>query len=272
MPNLPDGNYVVIPDLQAPYHDKRLTARFTEFIRDFQPDGLLCVGDESDSPEPSRWNKGMAGEFAGTLEKGLRDTYDLLHGFARAMNGSKGTPKPFLLSRSNHADRVQTYIARYAPALSQTSWNHYPSIMGYGTAPLLAGRDEPLPIQWHTRPIAFAAGWVVMHGDEGNMIQSAGGTALSLARKTGESVICGHTHRAGIQHWATGHSGRINNTLVGMEVGHMMSVPQAGYLKYGGANWQQAFGILRIRSRRVHPELILVTKSRFVVEGQTYVA
>lgn len=271
MKNLADGNYLVIPDLQVPYHDRRLTARFAEFISDFQPDGLLCVGDESDSPEPSRWNKGTAGEFSGTLEKGLRETYDVLHSFAKAMNRS-GKPKPFLLSRSNHADRVQKYIARYAPALAQTSWNEYTTIMGYGCKPLLSGRDEPLPIQWHNGPVRFASGWVMMHGDEGNMIQSAGGTALSLARKVGESVICGHTHRAGIQHWATGHSGKINNTLIGMEVGHMMAMPQATYLKYGGANWQQAFGILRIRNKVVHPELVLVTKSRWTVEGRHYVA
>jgi len=63
---------IVIPDMQVPYHDSRAVRAVQNFVGDYQPDELYCVGDEADSPEPSRWNKGLAGEFEGTLQKWTR--------------------------------------------------------------------------------------------------------------------------------------------------------------------------------------------------------
>ena len=132
MKYLRDGNYVVVPDLQAPFHDKRTVKTFTEFLGAFRPDGLLIVGDEADSPEPARWNKGMATEFAGTLEAGLIQTYDILYDLCNTTLG------PIILSRSNHGDRIQKYLSKYGPALAKASWNQYDRIMGYnGHEPLL---------------------------------------------------------------------------------------------------------------------------------------
>lgn len=266
MKYLADGDYAVVPDIQAPYHDKRTVDAFIKYLWDSDLDGAICVGDEADSPEPSRWNKGMAAEYKGTLEAGLTESYDILHRMTYAL----GLDKPFLLSRSNHGDRIQKYISRYAPAMN-TSWNQYDRIMGYnGHAPLLKDRDEPLAVTYIEEPIAFARGWLVLHGDESSMIQSAGGTALSLAKKTGASVICGHTHRAGMQHHNLSHSGKVTQQLIGLEVGHFMDMKKAGYLGFGGANWQQAFAILRIRKGVVYPELVLIHKGKFTVEGVTY--
>jgi hypothetical protein len=64
---LRDGDYVVIPDLQCPSHDQRAVNALCKFIEVYQPDGILNVGDEADSPEPARWNKGQAEEYAGTF-------------------------------------------------------------------------------------------------------------------------------------------------------------------------------------------------------------
>ena len=61
---------VVLSDIQAPYHDARLVTNIQRFVKDYKPDELYCVGDEADAPEPSRWTKGRAGEYAGTLQKG----------------------------------------------------------------------------------------------------------------------------------------------------------------------------------------------------------
>ena len=45
---LEDGNYIVIPDLQCPYEDPKVTAAVTRFVYDYAPDGLLGVGDEAE--------------------------------------------------------------------------------------------------------------------------------------------------------------------------------------------------------------------------------
>lgn len=247
---------VFLPDFQVPYQDKRAVAALQQFVADYQPDKLICVGDEADSPEPSRWNKGTAGEYAGTLQKGLDETHQLMAGFRDALGD-----KPFHVMRSNHGDRIQNYVRRYAPALDSLRSLAYEQLLGY---------DE-LDIQYHTRMYNFARGWAVAHGDEGNLIRTPGGTALGLAKRAGVSVICGHTHKLGIQHDHSAYNGRTTRTLFGVEVGHMMDLKKAGYLKTGGANWQAGFGIGYIDSKgNMTPVTIPVIDGRFTVEGEEY--
>lgn len=261
---LADGNYLVLSDLQAPFHDKRAVQALTRFTSEYEFDGILCVGDEADQPEPSRWNKGSAAEFADTFEDGLQQTYDVLHGFRVALG-----PKPFHMMRSNHTDRINIYLSRYAPALAQTSWNRFERIMGYDSTPLLEGRDESLNITFHQNVYEFAPGWVLAHGDETTGVRSSGGTALSLAKKFGQSVIAGHTHKLAKQHAHLSSGGRINQYLWGYEVGHLMDMSQAGYLKGGHGNWQSGFCMLYIRDGQAHPVLVPIENDRFLVEGVT---
>jgi hypothetical protein len=95
------------------------------------------------------------------------------------------------------------------------------------------------------------------HGDEGRSIQTPGSTAMSLAKKLGKSVVCGHTHKLGLQHETTGLYGK-NKTIYGMEVGHLMDIKQASYLTSGIANWQQGIGILVEKNRKVVPYTVPV--------------
>ena len=45
-------------------------------------------------------------------------------------------------------------------------------------------------------------------------------------------------------------------TIYGMEVGCLMNLAQAAYLKSGGANWQLAFGIFNVDGSHVSPHLV----------------
>lgn len=248
--------YLIIPDLQIPYHDAPMVKAFTQFTKDYQPDQLLCVGDEADSPEPSRWNKGTAGEFAGTLQKGLDKTHEVISDFRDAIGD-----KPFHIMRSNHGDRIQNYVRKYAPALDSLRSLEYETLLGY----------HQLGINFHHNIYKFAPGWGMAHGDEGSLIGTSGGTALNLAKRTGLSIVCGHTHRLGIQHHHTAYSGKINGRLYGVEVGHMMDLKKAGYLKSGGANWQAGFAIMYVdKNKRVTPSVIPVNGRSFTVEGKQY--
>lgn len=246
---------VVLSDIQAPYHDRKAVAAVQQFVADYDPDELYCVGDEADMPEPSRWNKNTAGEFAGTLQKGLDETAAIMKGFREALGD-----KPFHTMRSNHGDRLRHYVSRYAPALNSLRSLEYETLLGY------IEND----ITYHDKIWQFAPGWALAHGDEGNLIRTAGGTALSLAKRTGLSIVCGHTHRAGIQHEHTGVNGKVTNRLYGFEVGNLMDLSKAGYLKTGGANWQQAFGMLYIDKKNVTPVVVPINNRSFTVEGTVY--
>lgn len=247
---------VVLSDIQAPYHDKKATRAVQEFVKDYQPDELFCVGDEADSPEPSRWNKGRAEEYAGTLQKGLDITHDVMRGFREGIGD-----KPFHLMRSNHGDRIQSYISKYAPALSSLRSLEYTSLLRY----------HEIGITYHDSIWQFHPGWALAHGDEGSLIRTAGGTALNLANRIGLSVVCGHTHRQGQQHDHVGYNGRHTSQLYGVEVGNLMNMADATYLSTGSANWQQGFGILHIDSKKNITAInIPINKKSFTVEGTTY--
>lgn len=246
---------VVLSDIQAPSEDRQLVKAVQRFVKDYEPDQLFCVGDEADSPEPSRWNKGTAGEYAGTLQKGLDRTNEIMAGFRECLGD-----KPFHVQRSNHGDRIRQYISRYAPALSSIRSLEYETLLGY---------DE-LDIQYHHNIYKFAPGWAMAHGDEGSLLRTAGGTALSLAKRTGVSIVCGHTHRQGVQHEHTGFNGSLSGKLFGVEVGHMMDLKKASYLKSGAANWQAGFGILYVDGAKVTPTVVPVHGRSFTVEGQKY--
>lgn len=244
---------VLLPDTQVPYHDAKYVEALQRFVGDFQPDVLAHVGDHLDAPEPSRWNKGMAGEYAPTLANSIAEASAMLGFFREVHDG------PFHLKLGNHDERVETYVQRYAPALA--------SLPGLKIETLLG--TDALDIDVHRSVHEIAPGWLLAHGHEAGLNRTAGGTAMGLARKVGKSVVCGHTHRAGIQHETRGYLGKVS-TLFGMEVGHAMDMRKADYLKYGGANWAQAFGILRVFNRTVIPSVHYVQGRRFVVDGAVY--
>ena len=229
---------VVLSDLQIPYHDPVALKKVIHFIKWYRPNELWCVGDELDAPEPSRWNKGMAGEYAPTLQDSIDQTYNIMADFRDAL----GRNKPFIIQRSNHTDRIQTYIRKYAPAFGSLESLKIEELLGYSS----------LGIQYLHRFKELLPGWVMAHGDEGRSVQVPGSTAMSLAKKLGKSVVCGHTHKLGLQHETTGLYGK-NRTVYGLEVGHLMDMRQASYLTSGIANWQQGIGILVEKDRKVTP-------------------
>lgn len=229
--------WIVISDLQYPYTDMEFVDELIEYIKYAKPNqGLLCVGDELDSPQPSRWSKGLAEEYEGTLQEHIDGCHEMMARFRAAIPKTK----EFHVMRSNHGDRIQLYLEKYAPALSSLRALDYPTLLGY----------EALGITYHDRPLEFAPGWHLAHGDEGSLSRLAGRTAANLAEKWGSNVVIGHTHRLG----SVGHSVGVNSDLTtrwGVEVGHMMDVSKADYLNSGSADWQQGYGVVTADGSRV---------------------
>jgi hypothetical protein len=264
IPRLGKGRYLILSDIQAPLHSERHVAGVTSWLAQ-QDDisGILCVGDEADQTEVSRWTRGTSLESQGTLEAGLLKTHEILRDFASELPDGA----PFIMQRSNHTDRIANYIAKYAPGFINTSWNDFPAIMGYGTPSLLAGTDNRvLPITWSARPYEFSEGWVMAHGDEGGGSRFAGGTALGLARRWNRSVVCGHTHKMGHTHEHRIMNGEVNQHLFGVEVGNLMDLDKASYLKGGSANWQSGFAIADIGEHTTITNISIVD-NRFHVDG-----
>jgi len=118
----------------------------------------------------------------------------------------------------------------------------------------------------------FAPGWLMTHGHRGKISLSriAGSTALNAAKNFQTSVIMGHTHRLAVVSHTYGFGGEISKTVTGMEVGNLMNMKLAHYLKGGTANWQQGFGIVRVEGKHVRAEAIPISGGKFSVDGVTY--
>jgi hypothetical protein len=239
----------LISDLQVPYHDKAAVDAVSQCITDLKKkdDLVVTVGDEIDLPQISRWTQGKAGEWERTLGKDRDMTVAILANL-----------RVDHVIRSNHTDRLfQSLVARL------------PGLLGL---PELELRNflklDSLGITFHEEAFRVAPGWVVMHGDEAGVSQIPGQTAWGLTQKVGMSVACGHTHRLGLRPHTQSVNGKITRTMFGMEVGNLMDMKQAKYVKTH--NWQQGFAILYVDGAKVTPSLIPIDKRSFVVEGKRY--
>jgi len=241
---------VCISDLQAPFHDQRAVDNIAAFIRSIKPDNVVSVGDEMDMQTISRWAQGTPLEYERSISRDRDTTVELL----------KQLQIKHVI-RSNHTDR-----------LFNTVMMRVPGLLGLPELDLEAFlRFEQLGITYHRKPYELVPGWLLMHGDEGNISQNGGTTALNLAKKTGKSIVCGHTHRMGLVHHTEGVSGMNTRTLWGMEVGNLMDARKASYLKAGISNWQQGFGLLWTDGKQTRPEIIPIQKDgTFMAVGKMW--
>lgn len=247
---------IVLADLQVPYHDPAYIKVMSKFVtemrksRSFDRVELGQIGDLMDQPEVGRWNKGAAGEYAGTFWSGVRTTRQILNIFQFDW-----------IKVGNHDRRVEDYIDKYAPALGgpDSEWN-LESVLG------IPGRVTKL----RREPFRMAPGWVAAHGDEGGMSPIAGRTAFGLTSRWDASVVCGHTHRAGIVSTTVGMAGN-RRRITGMEVGNGMLEKHATYIKSGSPNWQKAFGLFVVEKGRTYDQLIMMSPDcKFTYDGKVW--
>ena len=242
--------YAVISDLQSPYHDQKAVNAVAQFITDWQPDAVLCVGDEADLPQISRWTQGTAGEYTKDLGK-HRDTT------VRVLEQLRVTD----ISRSNHGDRLWNSISRRLPGLMGVPELEYEEFF----------KHKDLGITFHKKPYEFAPGWVLAHGDEGGISKNAGTTAMNLAKKYGKSTVIGHTHRQGMVSETQMLAGKVTSTLTGVETGHLINTrsPGMAYTR-GSANWQAGFCVTYQDGKKVTTVLVPIHGQSFTVESEVY--
>lgn len=241
---------VVVSDVQVPYQSNRQVNALAAFIRGFKPDDVYSVGDHFDLPMVSRWTRNRRGEFDGSIRNHIDEGRRILEKLQVRQ-----------LKVGNHDIRVERYVENYAPALSPLQELRMENLFGLGE----------LGVTLHRDPWEFAPGWVIAHGDEGALSQKPGQTAFNLASKWGKSVVCSHTHRQGHIVNGIGFAGEINSHIHGVEVGCLMEVSQAHYLRAGASNWTPGFAILDISNNRVQPQLIQMSKTGgFIFEGRYF--
>ena len=245
--------------MQIPFHHKRNVEKLQDYIFESKVDGLACVGDEIDVPQLGVFNKGTRAEFERTLQRDFNTAHNVLSDFREALGSKK---KPFILQRSNHSQRIEKYIYKNAPAFESVTALRIENLLGL----------NKLGITYQRHMDYIAPGVLMGHGDEGRLYSQGGLTGLNLGIRTGQNVVCGHTHRQGISKASRGFGGRLN-TIWGMEVGHLMDLRSSGanYIREKAANWQAGFAVLYVEGNHVVPQLVPINeKGKFIVDGKEW--
>ena len=241
--------YVVVSDLQVPFHSPKAVKNLAAFIKKWKPDEVLCVGDEIDFQTISRWSSGKD-EWSGSIGRDRDLCADILYDL-----------KVTQLSRSNHGQRLYTSLMKRLPGLIGAPELEIENFL----------RLPELGIKYHHAPYQIpGTNWIMVHGDEQATKPQGGLTALEAAKRHGKSVVCGHTHRQGISSYTASSNGSVVSQLTGFEVGHLMDTKQAYYTK-GTFNWQQGFGIMYVDKAKVQPICVPIERDgSFIVEGKIY--
>lgn len=247
----------IVSDLQVPFHDRKAVKAVIKFLGDWQPEEVVLIGDCLDFPQPSRWNKDTRGEFEGSIFEDVEYFKErVLTPLREVYDGPVG------MHEGNHDRRPRDYLEKNSPALAGSKLFHIETLCDFERFEI-----DLLPTFYEIAP-----GWVSTHGHMGkiSLSQTAGGTALGAAKKFSKSVVMGHTHRLGISSHTTGYGGKVSQTVTGMEVGNLMDMKLAHYLKEGTANWQQGFGILTVDGQHVKAETVPIHRGRFTVDGDVW--
>ena len=243
---------IVIPDLQCPYEDTHVVRNLSLFIKAFRPDAVLTIGDEIDLPQISRWTENTPGWYEQTLAEDRDRTVDVLWSLFEYS-------KEAHMVRSNHTDRLYKVIMKKIPAFLSLPELKFEKFL----------KLDEMGVKFWSTPMPIAKGWIAIHGDLGSLNPNPGLSALNQAKRHGQSVIMGHTHRAGRSAVSEASNGVLRRVLHGVEVGHAMDLKAAKYVST--PNWQQAFAIVTENGKNVQVDLIYIEKDgTFQVHGRRY--
>jgi hypothetical protein len=220
---------------------------------------LACVGDEIDVPQLGAFNKGTRAEFERTLQRDFNTAHNVLGRF----QGSPWIKEEaiYLATHQITVSALKSTYTRMHQHLNQLQRLRIENLLGL----------NKLRITYQRQMDFIAPGVLLAHGDEGRMFQN-GLMAVNLGIRTGQNVVCGHSHRQSIAKSSRGFAGRLN-TIWGMEVGHLMDTRSSGanYIKEKSMNWQQGFAVLYVEGNHVVPQLVPINdKGKFIVDGKEW--
>lgn len=247
----------IVSDIQYPFHARKEVKAVVRAIGEAQPDEVVLIGDCLDFPQPSRWNKDTRGEFEGSIFEDCQGFQERFLQPLREVYGGK-----LGMHEGNHDLRPREYLAKYAPALDRSKAFNIEVLCDFEAFDM-----ELLPAFYEVAP-----GWISTHGHLGKISLSRipGNSALGAAKKFGKSVVMGHSHKQGLLSHTTGYGGNVSRIVTGMEVGNLMDMKMASYLKLATADWQSGFGILTVDGQSVKPELVPIVKGKFSVDGHVW--
>lgn len=253
--NLPDGTrIVVLPDIHAPAHNKRLMWAIKRFLAWYKPHILISIGDLADIFALSRHPKGLRvptnpqGEFEIT-----RRLWDELVEISQCVWS--------FVILGNHEDRVYRFLQDMAPQLGGIVDPHTREPFSFHAALGYTANDN-ITFLYGTEERGGYEGGLLLNNDlglhHGIIVRpKPGASPLADMDRWMWSILHGHTHRMGLVARDVGvndSKSMIAGVLRGFELG-MLVDPDHVYMAYAKTmfpNWHPGFGVFRVHNGVVH--------------------
>lgn len=236
---------VFIPDLHAPYFDKRAYSCALKFVRHYRPSIVFIIGDWVDFYQLSKFDKRP--ERIHTLQEDINSGINCLRRLREA------APKARIYYiRGNHEQRLTRFLWSKAAELSSLQCL---------TVPQLLHLPE-LNIEYVEKSSMLFHGFLVKHG---NVVRTRSGySATGELEKAGISGISGHTHR--LSHVFKSHFG---GTYTWAEIGCLCEL-ESEYMEGQRADWQHgiAYGEFKRNGKRFTIHVLPIIDGELVYDGQ----
>ncbi len=218
--------WLILPDLQLPFEDKRTLKAVEAYIKDVQLSdnpfvGWLQLGDFLDFDEISRWNVGYEASIKGTVKA----SYDAGNAFLdrhQALMALSGKPCEMVLLEGNHDWRAKD-LGRKEPKLA--------GLLDYSANLRLKDRGIKFVQCWDKHEIFLKGKAKFIHG---NWISKY--HAFKHVDSYG-NLFYGHTHD--VMEMPKMNYGK-DTTYVGKSLGCLCRYDMP-YMQTKPSNWQQAF-------------------------------
>lgn len=218
------------------------------------PNEIVILGDYLDCYGLSQFDKDPSlGSMSDLLDQEIEESNMRLDELDFLFPSAK---KVFL--EGNHEYRMKKILKRYIPALE--------NVVSIETLLELDKRKL-----WQWVPFTRLQGHRVLGTDLfARHCPVASGSASNNARKSGDSIIYGHTHQTEMASFVTEMSARqiqaINCGWLGDEKQHVFD-----YLK-SRPNWTKAFGVVNYTKEYLTVDVIEIKNNTAVYNGETYKA
>lgn len=222
--------WIILPDMQVPYEDKRSVAAVEKYMAAHKWDGYLNLGDFCDFNALSEYSKGKPGLI--TIEDDVANTFaegrKILQRHAQILRKNNVDARMVLL-QGNHDERAERYANEHSGMKDQLDVRKN------------LGLDE-LDIEWVR---SWATGKLFKLGNayflHGNYINKY--HAFKMVDAYGSSVYYGHTHDIMSASKMTRTHGQ---TFEAASLGCLCRYDQA-YMQGKPHNWQQAVSTLFVQ-------------------------
>lgn len=225
----PYQRWIVLPDLQIPYHDPKALAAVEAYMKDVQKSrnpfvGWLQLGDFLDLDELSRWNQGYEASIEGNLQRSFDAGNEFLDRHAKIMQGKRKKRNfKMIIIQGNHDFRTVDYGKKHP---------HMREHCDFEKNLNLKERRIQYVKFWETDEMVRLGKAHFCHGRFTNKYHAA-----KMVDTYGVCVYYGHTHD--VMEMPKVLRGD-DSTLVGKSLGTLCLYNQK-YLKGAPTNWQQSF-------------------------------